>query len=59
MAKYHVTLKATLGEGELYWVADVSADNEDAAMSVAEEIFTRQMERSHEWSFSEADVELI
>ncbi len=59
MAKYHVTLKASLRDGELYWVADVTAENEDAAMQVAEELFTRQLDNAREWSFSEADVEPI
>jgi len=57
MAKFHVTLKANLSDGELYWVSDVQADTEDAAMAVAEEHFTRQLDKAAEWSFSEADVE--
>ena len=57
MAKYHVTLKANLSDGALYWVADVDAATEDAAMTEAEALFARQMENATEWSFSEADVE--
>ncbi|MDE0727578.1 MAG: hypothetical protein OSB82_14060 [Alphaproteobacteria bacterium] len=57
MAKFHVTLKASLSDGEFYWVADVQAENEDAAMAVAEARFTRQLENAAKWSFSEADVE--
>ena len=57
MAKYHVTLKANLSGGALYWVADVDAATEDAAMTEAEALFARQMENAAEWSFSEADVE--
>ncbi|HZD27051.1 MAG TPA: hypothetical protein VE631_12355 [Alphaproteobacteria bacterium] len=57
MAKYHVTLKATLGRGELYWVSDVSAADEDAAMAEAERLFMEELEHPEEWSFSEADVE--
>ncbi|MBT4043246.1 MAG: hypothetical protein HOK21_22195 [Rhodospirillaceae bacterium] len=59
MAKYHVTLKADLIDGDLYWVSDVEADNEDAAMAVAEEIFARHLEDAKEWAFSEADVERL
>lgn len=57
MGKYHVTLKATLPSGELYWVADVSAADEDAAMEQAEGLFLTALEEGQEWSFSEADVE--
>lgn len=57
MPKFHVTLKATLPAGELYWVADVSARDEDAAMKAAEALFMRQLDEKVEWSFSEADVE--
>ena len=46
MANYHVTLKASLPDGDLYWVADVAAENEDAAMKVAEELFTRQLDHA-------------
>jgi hypothetical protein len=59
MAKYHVTLKASLADGELYWVAKVTAESEDGAMASAEALFTRQMNNAAEWSFSEADVERI
>lgn len=57
MAKFHVTLKATLPAGELYWVADVVAVDEDAAMQAAEEMFLTILDEGHEWSFSEADIE--
>jgi len=59
MAKYHVTLKANLSDGELYWVADVAAGNEDDAMAAAEALFARQLESAAEWSFAEADVERL
>ncbi len=59
MAKYHVTLKASLPSGDLYWVADVTAQNEDAAMVAAEALFTAQMKNDAAWSFSDADVESI
>lgn len=58
MARYHVTLKATLKRGELYWVADVEAADEDAAMAEAEAVFMSEIDASTEWSFSEADVEM-
>ncbi|MBT4043696.1 MAG: hypothetical protein HOB72_00175 [Rhodospirillaceae bacterium] len=59
MAKYHVTLKSSLSDGDLYWVSDVTADSEEAAMDAAEGLFTRQMANAKEWSFSEADVERL
>lgn len=57
MAKYHVTLKANLPDGELYWVTDVPAESEDAAMQAAELRFMVHLGKTDEWSFSEADVE--
>lgn len=57
MAKFHVTLKATMPSGELYWVADVSAGDEDEAMQKAEALFLQALEVDSEWGFSEADVE--
>ncbi len=59
MAKFHVTLKATLPSGELYWVADVNAGNEDVAMQRAEELFMQALDDNSEWSFSEADAEAL
>ncbi|MBT3369532.1 MAG: hypothetical protein HOA08_17605 [Rhodospirillaceae bacterium] len=52
-----MTLKANLADGALYWVADVNAATEDAAMTAAEASFARQMDNAAEWSFTEADVE--
>ncbi len=57
MAKFHVTLKATLKRGEMYWVTDVSAADEDAALSAAEALFMQELDNAADWSFSEADVE--
>ena len=57
MAKFHVTLKANLSDGELYWVTNVPAESEDAAMQAAETRFMAHLEQTGEWSFSEADVE--
>jgi|TARA_B100002003_G_scaffold231617_1_gene242763 1,2-phenylacetyl-CoA epoxidase PaaB subunit len=59
MAKYHVTLKSSLPDGDLYWVSDVTAESEDAAMDAAEDLFTRQMKNATAWSFTEADVERL
>ena len=59
MAKFHVTLKATLSDGELYWVTDIPAENEENAMRVAENRFMTHLEKAGEWSFSEADVEQL
>ena len=57
MANFHVTLKANLSDGELYWVSDVPAESEDAAMQAAETLFIAHLVKVDEWSFSEADVE--
>jgi len=57
MARFHVTLKATLPHGELYWVTDVDAGDEDEAMRRAEAVFMTELETPSEWAFSEADVE--
>ena len=59
MTKFHVTLKAVLRRGELYWVSDVEAADEDAALDTAEAEFMAEIETPGEWSFSEADVEAI
>ena len=59
MANFHVTLKANLSDGELYWVANVPAESEDAAMQAAETRFMAHLGKADEWSFSEADVELL
>ena len=59
MSKFHVTLKANLSDGELYWVTNVPAESEDAAMQAAETRFMTHLEQAGEWSFSEADIELL
>lgn len=56
MAKKNVTLKATLGNGTFYWVAQVNADSEDEAIVAAENLFMAELERSHEWEFNEFEV---
>lgn len=57
MANMRVTLKAKLGRGEFYWVADVNADSEDEAVIVAENLFLAEMEKSQEWEFTDFEVE--
>ncbi|MDP6343696.1 MAG: hypothetical protein QF578_18065 [Alphaproteobacteria bacterium] len=59
MAKYHVTLKASMKSGDLYWVADVEAADEDAAMAAAEGLFLQELENPEQWSFGEADIEPV
>lgn len=57
MAKFHVTLKANLKNGELYWVANVAAASEDEAMRKAEALFVAELESEAQWAFEEGDVE--
>jgi len=57
MAKFKVTLKATFKRGEMYWVANVDARNEDEAMEKAETYFFEELDNPSEWAFDEADVE--
>jgi len=59
MAKFHVTLKANLSDGALYWVTNVSAESKDSAMQAAEIRFMTHLEQAGEWSFSEANVESL
>lgn len=54
--KYHVTLKAQLGGGQFYWVADVESDTEEEAVSVAEQIFLDQIDSGENWEFTEFEV---
>lgn len=55
--KYHVTLRAAMAKGTLYWVTDVTAQDEDEAVVAAEHLFEAQMEASHDWSFDDYDIE--
>ena len=57
MAKMKVTLKATLGKGEFYWVTEVNADSEEEAVVVAENLFAAEMEKSQDWEFTDFNVE--
>ena len=59
MPKFNVTLKASFARGELYWVAKVSAPDEDAAMAEAERLFFAELDAPSEWAFSDADVESL
>lgn len=56
MARKRVTLKATLGRGEFYWVTDVDANSEEEAVVAAENLFLAEMERIGEWEFTDFDV---
>ncbi len=56
MARKKVTLKATMGRGEFYWVAEVDADSEEEAVVAAENLFLAEMERSSGWEFTDFDV---
>ncbi len=57
--KYHITLKAVMKRGTLYWVADVNADSEEEAVVAAEHLFEAQMESPEEWTFDDFDVERL
>lgn len=56
MARKRVTLKATLKRGEFYWVTEVDADSEEAAVVAAENLFLSEMDRIEEWEFTDFDV---
>jgi len=56
VARKRVTLKAELGHGTFYWVADVTADSEDEAVIAAENLFASEMEKIQEWEFNDFDV---
>lgn len=56
MARRKVTLKASLGRGDFYWVTDVDADTEEEAIVAAENLFLAEMERIDEWEFTDYDV---
>ena len=55
--KYHVTLKAEMKRGALYWVCDVDAASEEEAVTAAQHLFEAQTETGREWSFTDFDVE--
>ena len=55
--KHHVTLKADLARGTLYWVCDVEAAAEEEADTAAQHMFEAQLEADQEWAFSDFDVE--
>jgi len=56
MARMHVTLKATLPQGEFYWVTDIDADSEDEAVVAAENKFMAFMDSGADWEFTDYDV---
>ena len=58
MASYHVTLKARLTRGTLYWITDIEAPGEDEALGLAEELFLDELDDPKGgWKFDEANVE--
>ncbi|MCF8473090.1 MAG: hypothetical protein K9G26_00220 [Emcibacter sp.] len=58
MTNYKVTLKADLKRGSFYWVATVKADSEEEAEVAAENLFMAEMENTHEWNFSDSNIEI-
>ena len=58
MPSYHVTLKARLTRGTLYWVTDIEAADEDEALGLAEELFLDELDDPKGgWKFDETNVE--
>ena len=57
--KYHVTLKAELKRGTLYWVCDVDAQSEEEAVTAAQHLFEAQSDNADDWSFTDYDAEAI
>jgi hypothetical protein len=57
MARYAVTLKATLKRGTFYWTCAVTASSEEEALVMAENLFDAEMEHSADWRFDEYQVE--
>ena len=58
MPSYHVTLKAILTRGTLYWVTDIEAADEDEALGLAEELFLDELDDPKGgWRFDETNVE--
>lgn len=56
---YTVTLKAELEVGILYWVTEVSATDEQEALTVAEHRFEAATEADVKWSFTEYEIKSI
>lgn len=59
MAKFHVTIRAKLGTGTLYWVTDVTSGNEDNALKKAVESFEKELDQNDNWNFSDYEVEQL
>ena len=55
--KHKVTLQAEMGRGTFYWVAEVDADSEDAAVMAAENMFISLIEDGAEWEFTDFATE--
>lgn len=56
MARFHVTLKATLARGVFYWVCDVEAADAEEAAGVAEALFLQEIDSPDGWAFEESEV---
>lgn len=56
MAKKRVTLKASLPNGEFYWVCNVVANSDEEAVVAAENLFLAEMDRIDEWEFSDFEI---
>lgn len=56
MQRRTVTLKAHLGRGIFYWVAQVEANSEEEAVTAAEHLFSAEMETQSSWEFDEYEV---
>lgn len=54
--KFKVTLKAELGAGILYWVADIDSDSDENAMAAAEALFLEAIDDGTDWAFTDYDV---
>ena len=59
MAKYHVTIRATLATGILYWVTDVNSGSEENALKKAVEGFEREIDAAEDWNFSDYEIEIV
>lgn len=57
MARYHVTVRATLATGTLYWVTDVTSGNEENALKKAVDSFQKELDVNDDWTFSDYEVE--
>ena len=59
MANYHVTIRATLATGTLYWVTDVKSGSEENALRKAVECFEQEIDTAEDWQFSDYEIEKL